>query len=194
MRYGGILILALAIIIAGASTWLHNLWRQKEVFTRDLDKSRIDYYLSDFLLYATDSEGNNRFTVKGEHFVHQRSNKKSEIYKPTIRVNNKEDSISITAEQAEKNSEGDLKLIGKVILDKPEGKETIGFSMKTSDLSYSPTQQQVNTEAKVTLQTTDGSMISAIGMSEDLSTHTTRLKSNVHAEYIPAAYAPTDNE
>jgi LPS export ABC transporter protein LptC len=196
MRYSGILFLALAIVIAVASTWLHNLWREKEVFTSKLDTSKVDYYLSDFSLYTTDSDGNNRFTIKGEHFVHQRSSKKSEIYKPTISVNNNNDTLNIVAEKAEQNAEGEIKLIGKVSLQKPENEETTGFSMLTSDLVYSPANHLVSTEAEVILKTTDGSIISAIGMSEDLNTQTTRLKSNVHAEYTPATHtpdAPTDS-
>lgn len=194
MRYSGIFLLILAVLVAAGSTWLHNKWRAKEVFTAKLDASKVDYYLSDFSLYATDANGNNRFMISGEHLVHQRKNKKSEIYKPTIRVNTKSDTLSIVADKGVQNQAGDITLTGKVVLNKPESAETVGFDLNTSDLGFSPTNQLVNTDAKVVMKTTDGSTISAIGMSENLNTHTTRLKSNVHAEYTPAVETGTPNE
>ena len=187
MRYSGIILLILAILVAVTFTWLHNLWRAKEIFTAELDTSRVDYYLSDFSLFATDATGNNRFVLAGEHFVHQRATKSSEIYKPTIRVNTKGDTLSIIADKAVQNQEGDMSLTGKVTLHKPESAERTGFDIETSDLSFSPTNQLVDTDSAVLLKTTDGSTISATGMSENLITQTTRLKSNVHAEYTPAA-------
>ncbi|MEE9303212.1 MAG: LPS export ABC transporter periplasmic protein LptC [Thiotrichaceae bacterium] len=192
MRYSGIVFLVLAVLVAGASTWLHNLWRTQQVFTEKLDTSKIDYYLSGFSLYITDAAGNNRFNLSGEHFVHQRNTKKSEIFKPTIIINNEAETLTIKASKAERNAAGDLDFNGKVTIDKPESKATTGFMMETSDLHYSPSKQQVYTDAKVILKTTDGSIITATGMSEDLTTQTTRLKSNVHAEYTPAT--STTNE
>ena len=194
MRYSGIFLLILTILVAASFTWLHNKWRAKEIFISELDTSKVDYYLSDFSLYATDAEGNNRFVIAGEHLVHQRKNKKSEIYKPTIRVNTKSDTLTIIASKGEQNQAGDIKLTGKVIIHKPESAETVGFELMTSDLNFSPTSQLVNTDAKVIMETTDGSTISAIGMSENLNTHITRLKSNVHAEYTPPVESNTIHE
>ena len=187
MRYNGIIFLMLAILVASVSTWLHNLWRAQQVFTERLDTSKVDYYLSGFSLYITDKEGKNKLNISGDHFVHQLSTKKSEIYKPTIIVNNDGDTLNITAKKAVQNAVGDITLNGKVVMEKPESATTTGFSLETSDLHYSPSKQRVSTDAKILLKTTDGSIIKAIGMSEDLNTQTTRLKSNVHAEYTPAA-------
>ncbi len=192
MRYSGVIFLVLAILVAGAATWLHSLWRTQQVFTEKLDTSKIDYYLSGFTLYVTDSAGNKRLSVSGEHFVHQRNTKKSEIYKPAIIVNNAGNALTIKASKAEQNAAGDMQFKGRVTIDKPESKTTVGFNIETSDLHYSPSTQQVSTDAKVILKTTDGSIITAIGMSEDLLTQTTRLKSNVHAEYTPATDTPKE--
>ncbi len=186
MRYSGIIFLVLAIIVAGSATWLHNLWRTQQVFTEKLDTSKIDYYLSDFSLYITDTNGASRFSMSGEHFVHQRSSKKSEIYKPTIIVNHEGVTLNITANKAEQNAAGDIELKGKVLIEKPESEARMGFKLEAADLLYSPSKQHINTDAKILLKTTDGSIITAIGMSKDLTTQTTRLKSNVHAEYTPA--------
>ncbi len=190
MRYNGIIFLVLAILVAGVATWFLDLWRTQQVFTEKLDTSQIDYYLSDFSLYTTDKEGNKQFDLSGEHFVHQRATKKSEIYKPVILVNeNLEDSnesLHITANKAVQNKAGDMQLQGKVRIEKAESATTTGFMIETADISYSPNTQQVNTDAEVILKTTDGSIITAIGMSEDLISQTTRLKSDVHAEYKPA--------
>ncbi|MEE9350650.1 MAG: LPS export ABC transporter periplasmic protein LptC [Thiotrichaceae bacterium] len=186
MRYSGIIFLVLAVIVAGAATWLHNLWRTQQVFTEKLDTSKVDYYLSDFSLYITDTKGKSRFSLSGEHFIHQRSSKKSVIYKPSIVVNYEGDTLNIVAKNAEQNADGDIELKGKVLIDKPESEARMGFKLEAADLLYSPSKQRINTDAKILLKTTEGSIITAIGMSEDLSTQTTRLKSNVHAEYAPA--------
>ncbi|HEC04579.1 MAG TPA: LPS export ABC transporter periplasmic protein LptC [Thiothrix sp.] len=190
MRYNGIIFLVLAILVAGVATWFLDLWRTQQVFTEKLDTSQIDYYLSDFSLYTTDKDGNKQFDLSGEHFVHQRATKKSEIYKPVILVKDNlkdsSESLHITANKAEQNKAGDMQLQGKVKIEKAESPTTTGFMIETADIRYSPNTQQVNTDAEVILKTTDGSIITAIGMSEDLISQTTRLKSNVHAEYKPA--------
>ncbi len=185
MRYSGIFYLALAIALASTATWLHKLWRSQEIFTEKLDSSQIDYYLSDFALSLIDAEGKNRFTLTGEHFIHQRATQTSDIYKPAITVNTKTDTLTIVANKAEQDSSGDITLKGKVMLNKPESEYTTGFKLQTNDLRYSPASRVIHTDAQIMLKTTGGNTLSAVGMQEDLTTQTTRLLSNVHAEYTP---------
>lgn len=186
MRYSGIIFLVLAILLAGSATWLHNLWRENEIITEELDTSRIDYYLSDFSLYVTDSEGKNQFNLSGEHFVHHRKTETSDIYKPIIIVNHKNDTLSVVANKAQRGRSGDIELQGEVTLKKPESDELMGFDLQTADIVYSPSRQLIETTKDVVIKTTDGHIIEATGISEDLTTETIRLESDVHAEYTPA--------
>lgn len=190
MRYSGITYLALAVAFAATLTWVHKLWRQQSVFTGKLNTSEIDYYLSDFSLSAFDSEGHSQFVLSGEHFIHQRATKTSDIYKPSIIVHTKTDTMTILAHKAQQSSSGDITLIGKVALSKPESEAHTGFELQTADLHYSPQHRLIHTDKPVQLVTSNGNTLQAVGMEEDLTTQITRLLSHVHAEYKPATTEP----
>ncbi len=186
MRYSGITYLALAVAFAATLTWLHKLWRTQSVFTEKLNTSEIDYYLSDFSLLSFDSNGNKRFIVSGEHFVHQRATKTSDIYKPSFIVHTETNTVTMVANKARQDTTGDITLNGKVSLTRPESETNTGLEIQTVDLHYSPDKRIAYTNAPVRLIMTDGNTLSAVGMEEDLTTQTTRLLSDVHAEYKPA--------
>lgn len=185
MGKSGLILVALAIAIALSTTWLHKAWNQQELFTKQLDKSKVDYYLSDFSLHVTDTQGKMKYRVAGEHFIHHVGTKTSEIYKPSITIVSQNTSLSLIATKAIHHTSGDMELNGSTVLKKPVDKENAGFTLQTSDIIYSPTNKTVNTEADIILETTDGIILRGTGFSEDINSMITRLKSNVHAEYTP---------
>ena len=185
MGKGGLILVALAIVIALSATWLHKAWNQQVLFTQQLDKSKVDYYLSGFSLHVMDAQGQMKYKVAGEHFVHHVATKTSEIYKPTITIVSHNTFLSLVANKAIHHTSGDMELKDSTVLKKPVDKENAGFTLQTSDIIYSPTLKTVNTEAEILLKTTDGIILRGTGFNEDIGSMITRLKSNVHAEYTP---------
>lgn len=185
MAKNGLVLVILAIALGLASTWFHTLWNEQEVFIRSMDKSRIDYYLSDFSLYVTDPKGNMQYSIAGEHLVHHRKTKSSEIYKPAILVHIKNSSLSLSADKVIHDASGNLLLKGDTVLQKPSDKQDAGFILQTTDLQYSPSEKRVSTEADITFDTTSGIVLRGTGFSENIESTIIRLKSNVHAEYTP---------
>ena len=185
MTKNGLLLVVLAITLGLASTWFHKLWEKKEAFITSMDKSKIDYYLSDFSLYVTDKNGEMQYSIKGEHLVHHKATKTSEIYKPDALVRTEASSLSLSADKGIHEVSGDLLLQGETVIQKPTDAENAGFILQTSDLRYSPSKQIVETDANITLETTDGITVSGTGFSEHIELMIMRLKSDVHAKYTP---------
>jgi LPS export ABC transporter protein LptC len=185
MAKNGLVFVVLSIALGLALTWFHTLWNEQKEFIRSMDKSKIDYYLSDFSLYTTDQKGKMQYSIAGEHLVHHHETKSSEIYKPAILVSTPTNSLSLSADKVIHDASGNLLLKGETIVQKPIDNENAGFILLTTDLKYSPSKQTVSTDADMTFNTTDGIKLSGTGFSEDIESMITRLKSNVHAEYTP---------
>lgn len=184
-RFNGLIFLILACVIAIAGTWLNKLWQEQQQFTEELDRSHIDYYLSDFSLISTDTNGQPQFVLSGDHFIHRREKKESEIYNPAIVIHSDEESLSIHAEEARQATNQDIELIGKVSISKPESKHLTGYDMRTSNLIYSPSLDRISTEQPLSLHSTDSAEVSGIGLIYDLKNEVIQIQDRVHAEYLP---------
>ena len=185
MAKNGLVLVALSIALGLASTWFHTLWNEQKEFISSMDKSKVDYYLSDFSLYVTDQKGKMLYSIAGEHLVHHRETKSSEIYKPTILVSTAASSVSLSADKVTHDASGNLLLKGETILQKPIDNENAGFILQTTNLRYSPSNKVVSTDADIVFDTTNGITLRGTGFSEDIESMIIRLKSNVHAEYTP---------
>ncbi len=185
MAKNGLVLVVLAIVLGLTSTWFHKLWNKQEAFITSMDKSKVDYYLSDFSLYVTDQKGKMQYSIAGEHLVHHKATKTSEIYKPALLVRTEKSSLSLSADKVIRDASGDMLLQGETVLQKPSDDENAGFILQTTDLRYSPSKQIVDTNADITFETTDGITLSGTGFSESIESMIIRLKSNVHAEYTP---------
>ncbi|CAA6813888.1 MAG: Unknown protein [uncultured Thiotrichaceae bacterium] len=184
-RFNGLIFLILACIIAIAGTWLNRLWQEQQQFTEKLDRSQIDYYLSDFSLISTDTNGQAQFILSGDHFIHRREKKESEIYNPAIIIHSEGESLSIHAEEARHFANEDMELMGSVSISKPESENLAGYELRTSNLKYSPSMDRLSTEQALSLNSTDNAEISGIGLIHDLKNEVIQIQDKVHAEYLP---------
>lgn len=184
-RFNGFIFLIIACVIAIAGTWLNKLWQEQQQFTEKLDRSQIDYYLSDFSLVSTDTDGQPLFMLSGDHFIHRRKEKESEIYQPAILINAEGESLSIHAEEARHFANEDVELIGDVTISKPESERMMGYEARTSNLTYSPSLDKISTEQALSFTSTDNAKISGIGLVHDLKNDVIQIQDKVHAEYLP---------
>lgn len=184
-RFNGLILLIIACVIALAGTWLNKLWQEQQQFTVKLDRSQIDYYLSDFSLISTDTNGQPQFILSGDHFIHRREKKESEIYQPAIVINSEGETLSIKAEEALHSANQDLELIGQVSISKPESENLAGYAMHTSNLKYSPSMDRISTEQPLSLTSTDKAEMSGTGLLYDLKNQAIQIQDKVHAEYLP---------
>ncbi len=177
--------LILAILLALTVTWIHNLWQSQQQFIAKIDKTRVDYYLSDFSLLITDNEGQMRYSLQANHFVHHVESKQSDIYFPMIQAKQNDENIMIESEKATQLSNGDIELTGEVSIKKPESAQREGYTLITENLRYAPSMQTIETQNDFTFATTGGTLMRGTGVTEELNNQVLRIKSNVHAEFQP---------
>lgn len=185
-RFNGLILLIIACVIAIAGTWLNKLWQEQQQFTEKIDRSQIDYYLSDFSLVSTDTSGQPQFILSGDHFIHRREKKESEIYSPAVVIHYENETLSIHAEEARHYANEDVELIGKVSISKPVSEKMAGYEINTSDLHYSPSLDRISTEQPLSLRSTDNAEIKGVGLLHDLKNEVLQIKDKVHAEYLPS--------
>jgi len=188
MNRSGFFLLIFAIIVAISFTWLNSSWMTYKEFVFDQQDKKIDYYLSDFSILNTYPDGNMRYILKGRHLVHQQSNRASKIINPSIEARDIDNSlITITADNAlQDQKDGPILLEGEVIVTKSSSELNENFNLLTSDLSYNPNNNEINTEADLILTSPLSGEIKGIGFSTNLDEQELRIHKNVQAIFIPA--------
>jgi len=186
MNRRGVLLLIGAIIVAVLITWLNSYWITYKGLQFTEKVKKIDYYLSDFTLLNTESDGNMRYLVKGQYLIHQESTGASEIFNPLLQARNSDNTIisleSKKARQEKRN--GPIQLLGKVSIVKNSNKTSKGFQLHTSNLLYNPLEKKVSSNTKVVLDSDFGTL-QGIGFSSKLDEQELRIHSNVQAELKP---------
>lgn len=192
MNKSGIILLISAIVIAVAFTVLNTYWLSYKGLQLTQKIKKIDYYLSDFTLLATQPDGKMRYHVSAQHLVHQQTTGASEIFQPIFKAQDENDElITLKANKAEQiTKNGVIKLNGEVIVFKESSEKTKGFNLATENLSYNPLQRSISTDAKVTLES-GANNLQGVGLSGKLDEQELRIHSNVHARFTPSSTTPT---
>lgn len=187
MNKSGIILLISAISIALLFTWFNTSWLSFKGLHIKQNIKKIDYYLSDFTLFATQPDGQMRFKVEAQHLIHQQSTGKSEIYKPRIEAQDTVTGlITLKAQKAvQQEKDSEITLMGDVTIDNESNEKTKGFHIATENLTYNPITRSISTDAEITLNSTAG-LLKGIGLSSNLDQQELRILSNVHAEFNPA--------
>lgn len=201
MNYKGLLLLIVSIITALAVTWLNNFWLSYQEFISIKNERQIDYYLSDFSLLNTTSDGELKYYLQGRHLVYKNSTGGSEIFQPIIQATDSDgQTLLIHAEKAQqKKTQGIIELAGSVLIEKTNNKNkstskhlqpeqlshhSSDFILKTKNLSFDPIKREIFTDAMITLTTQDGSL-TGTGLHSQLDQQELRILSNVHAKFDP---------
>lgn len=189
MNRKGLLFLALSVIIAISVTWLNSLWLTYQDFFTASGEKQIDYYLSDFSLLNTTSDGEMKYFIQGQHLVHRNTTGGSEIISPLIEAADSDGAnLYISANKAEQlNKDGAIELAGAVEIEKTatiDNTTIPEFSLKTKDLIFNPNTRDLRSDATITLTTADG-MITGKGLRSNLKQQDLKILSDVHAEFNP---------
>ncbi|MCK5896654.1 MAG: LPS export ABC transporter periplasmic protein LptC [Cocleimonas sp.] len=196
MKHKGILLFVLSIVIALSVTWLNTIWLSYQDFISAGNERQIDYYLSDFSLLNTHSDGKMKYYMQGQHLVHKNSTGSSEIFQPIIQAtDNNGDSLFIQAKKAQqKESQNLIELVGFVHIKKTNNtspqtesleNRATEFSLTTDHLSFDPIKREIFTDATVTFTTKDG-LLTGTGLHSQLDQQELRILSNVHAKFDPS--------
>lgn len=187
MNRSGIFFLIFAIIVAVAFTWLNSTWLSYQGFVFDRQEKQIDYYLSDFSILNTYSDGSMQYRISGQHLVHQESSGASKIIKPHIKARDLDESIikitAIEATQSKKN--GPILLEGQVDVVKDSNNKNENFKLLTSDLSYNPMSRELFTDKALSFSSPSGDFIGE-GFTTKLDEQELRIHNNVQAKFIPS--------
>ncbi len=201
MNYKGLLLVIFSIAIALSVTWLNNFWLSYQEFVSAKNERQIDYYLSDFSLLNTSSDGVMKYYLQGQHLVHKNSTGGSEIFHPVIQAADSDGQyLLIHAEKAlQKKTEGIIELAGSVLIQKSNNQtisipkntpldhskdDVSDFSLETEHLSFDPIKREIFTDAMITLTTKDG-LLTGTGLQSKLDQQELRILSNVHAKFDP---------
>jgi LPS export ABC transporter protein LptC len=188
MKYKGLILLFFSILIGLTITWLNNFWLSYQDFVSAGNERQIDYYLSDFSLLNTNSNGEMKYYMQGRHLVHKNATGGSEIFYPKLQAadtNGK--NIIIHAKKAQqKKSQGTIELAGSVLIQKTTNTNdtTTDFSLTTTQLSFDPIKREIFTHATITLTTKDG-FLTGSGLHSQLHQQELRILSDVHAKFDP---------
>ncbi len=186
MNRGGLLLLILSIAIAILITWLNATWLTFKGYQLTQKEKQIDYYLSDFTLLNTQSDGQMRYFVTAQHLIHQQSTNTSEIFKPQLQARDIDGTMLILeSDKAEQNKNGEIQLLGDVSVIKRSSKVEENFELTTRDLVYNPNKKTLSSKSKVQLDTYQG-QITGSGFSSKLDEQELRIHSNVQIQFNPA--------
>ncbi|MCK5727401.1 MAG: LPS export ABC transporter periplasmic protein LptC [Thiotrichaceae bacterium] len=182
--------LVLAIFIAIIGTWVHSKWRQYDDFSTSLSQSQIDFYMSGFSAYSTNADGQPQYTLVANHSVKQSKKGTTQIFQPYYTILADSGAITIEAGIATENSTGDIELTHDVIIKSKSNKTEPSYQVNTEQLVYSTRQQKISTDTPIKI-TGINMIINSIGLTIDLPSQTTKLKSNVHTKYTPLIETPS---
>ncbi|RVU86146.1 LPS export ABC transporter periplasmic protein LptC [Leucothrix sargassi] len=187
MKGTGRIFCVLAVITGSAATWLNLSWKSIEQLSNSPSESRIDYYLNDFTLMATDANGKVRYHVAGQHLTHNQASGSSEIYVPLIEARAEDgELVTIKAQKAiQESKSGNITLNDEVKLHKPLFEQSPEFSLTTQNMTYRPSNNTISSMDDIELISEQG-FIRGTGFETNLEEQELRILSNVQAEFNPA--------
>ena len=185
MNRGGLFLLVFSIVTLIVVTWLNSTWLSYKGFQFIQKNKKIDYYLSDFTLLNTQSNGEMRYFVTAQHLIHQQSTGSSEIFKPLLQARDSDGTlITLKSNKAEQIKGGEIHLLDDVSVSKTNSKEEESFNLTTQDLVYNPIEKTLSSKSKLQLKTHQGEL-SGIGFTSNLDEQELRIHSNVQIQFNP---------
>lgn len=186
MNRSGTFLLIFAVFIAVITTWVNTTWLSHKDFQFIKKDKKIDFYLSDFTLLNVQMDGEMRYLIKGQHLIHQVSNKATTLFSPLIKARNSNGDITlIRAKKAQQNkSNGPITLLGKVLVEKHGLQASEPTTFKTQNLVYNPIKKELTTDYRVTFASDFGNF-QGVGLTTKLNEQEIRIHSNVQSEFIP---------
>lgn len=187
MNRNSLFFLIFAIIIAVGFTWLNSTWLTYKGFVFKQEDRQIDYYLSDFTILHTYPDGSMKYSLKGQHLVHQQSSGSSTVFSPVIQARDNNDSlVSITAKEAQQSKkDGPILLTDKVNIIKEGNKTDENFTLFTSNLTYNPLSKELSSDAELEFTSVSGKL-TGVGFNTKLDEQELRIHKDVQAKFIPA--------
>ncbi len=147
-----------------------------------------DYYLRNFTLTATGSDGRPRHLIRASYMEYQSGQETLQFITPELLFHNQGDSSwRVTAQRASVSNEGKQILMqGTVVLRQStaDGRETL--KMETADLLLLPELNRARSDARVELSM-EGSTLSATGLRIDLVRNHFELLHQIRGRYHASA-------
>lgn len=184
MKRLSILIIVLLMILL--ITQVEDYLGKTDLGRLTVNKEQIDYYLSDFSIMAIASDGKVSYELSGRHLSHWPDKKQSQIIAPVL-LGKGEAGKRIRANATEgwfDQASQLAKLAGDVEVIKPPTTTTVqdGFTLRTDYLTYDARNDEISTDAKVSITGSSGTMQST-GLTARLNQDLLRFDSNVRSIY-----------
>lgn len=162
-------LLAILIFLAAISAWMQ--WYNKPAVTPVATTSPgPDYYLKNFTITATGTDGTPRYLIKSSYMEYMSGQETVTFLQPQLLFHNENrSSWTVTGEQARVTGQGkQVMMKGKVVLEQRSESSDKALRIETADLLVLPGLKRAETVAEVVMKT-DYSTINAIGFRVDLT-------------------------
>ena len=180
-----LLVFALAVL-AGGSTFLAWLTRERPNAQTFAGPPRSDYVLTDFTLDALDAAGRRTFQVSGPTLARRGDDGSIFVTTPDyLLIDGSGHAWKGKSDAAWVDKDGTLmKLQGHVEMHREAGGDGKPVDVVTRDLTTWPKDKKMETAAPATI-TQPGSILSGVGMRGDLNAKVLELLSDVHSTLQP---------
>ncbi len=163
------LLLTLLIVLAALSLWMQ--WHTKPAASPVAKTgSGPDYYLENFTITVTDTDGAPRYFIKSSYMEYVSGQETVTLIQPQLLFHNENHSSwKVTGERARITEQGkQVMMEGKVLLEQHSESSDETLRIETADLLLLPDLRRAETAAEVAMKT-DDSTIDAIGFRVDLT-------------------------
>lgn len=185
------LLVVVLALLAGGSSLLVWLTRERPDAQTFAGPPRSDYVLTDYTLDALDSEGKRSFRITGPRLA--RNGDTGEIFAATPRyllVDGSGNPWHGNSDAAWVNKDGSImKLQGHVEMHRDAAGADAAVDVVTRDLTTWPKDKKMETAAPATIRR-QGSILDGVGLRGDLNDKTLELLSDVHSTLLPRHARP----
>ena len=189
------LLIALVLaVIAGLTQWIAWLNADDEPFDAFVGPPRSDYTLKNFTLKSFDETGAFAFAVDAPRLDKHPYIGSLDVDQPAFRIRDArgQDWRARSNKGWISGNAKELRLTGKVELDRPQNAASGPLSVRSEELTAHVDTNTVTSNAAVTIRQ-PASILSGTGLAANLDTRRFQLKSRVSARFEPRATAPRAN-
>ena len=186
MRLRGLLGLLLVLAVAAFSWWVQRLSEELERRPEQQRQDRVDYYLEDFSVLATDASGAPRYRLEGRRLEHRTPSDTATMTAPVLHWRPDEGpEVTLRAERAEGSPGGEeVLLAGEVTLQRPAWQDQDRIDAHTRNLRVRPAQRTAHTPEPARAEG-ERYHIRGRGLAIDLNRGTLTLEHEVRGTHAP---------
>lgn len=182
---GGVLLGTIGLI-AAATWWAQSRVQEPGGILGERGPSHPDYYMDDFRILVTGTDGSPRYRLTGDRLAHLPDDDSGQIQAPEL-IFYTADSPPWTVRAATgwvTSGGEEVQLLEDVEISRPESGRQPPLTVETASLAVRPREHTAMTDDAV-VATSPGARMSGVGMFADLDAKRIELLANARGVYVP---------